>query len=92
MTKKQIKKMLVFEGVYHAGIITVLICTLGICIILGVSALTGNIADYAVFSFPTVQLIVLTIVIFIICLITPVIVFKACSKQSVTERIRAIEE
>lgn len=92
MTKKQIKKMLVFEGLYYAGIITLLICTLGISIILVVSALTRNIADYAIFSFPTVQLIVLTIVIFIICLITPIIVFKACSKQSVTERIRAIEE
>ncbi len=92
MTKKQIKKMLVFEGVYYSAITTVLICTLGISIILGVSALTRKIADYAVFSFPTVQLIVLTTVIFIICLIAPIIVFKACSKQSVTERIRAIEE
>lgn len=92
MTKKQIKKMLVFEGVYYSGITTVLICTLGTGIIFGVSALVHNIADYAVFSFPTGPLIFLIIVIFIICLITPSLVFKACSKQSVTDRIREIEE
>lgn len=92
MTKKQIKKMLVYEGVYYAGITTALIYTVGIGIIFGVSALTSNIADYAVFSFPTVPLILLTIVIFIICLVTPSVVFKACSKKSVTARIREIED
>lgn len=91
MTKKQIKKMLVFEGLYYAGITTILISTLGTVIILGISILASNIADYAVLSFPTIQLIVLTIIIFIICLITPTVVFNACSKQSVTERIREIE-
>ena len=34
MTKKQIKKMLAFEGIYYAGITTLLICTLGTGIIL----------------------------------------------------------
>lgn len=92
MTKKQIKRMLVFEGVYYAGITTALIYTVGIGVIFGVSTLARNIADYAVFSFPTVPLILLTIIIFIICLITPSVVFESCSKQSVTERIREIED
>lgn len=91
MTKKQIKKMLVFEGLYYAGITSILISTLGTSIILAISNLTRNIADYAVFSFPTASIISLTIIIFIICLITPIIVFNACSKQSITERIREIE-
>ncbi|MGG7162795.1 FtsX-like permease family protein [Clostridium ihumii] len=92
MTKKQIKKMLTFEGVYYAGITMALIYTIGIGIIFGVSVLTKNVADYAVFTFPTVQLVTLTIVIFIICLVTPVMVFKSSSKESVTERIREIEK
>ncbi len=91
MTKKQIKKMLVFEGLYYAGITSILISTLGTSIILAISNLTRNIADYAVFTFPTTSIISLTIIIFIICLITPTIVFNACSKQSITERIREIE-
>lgn len=88
MTKKQIKKMLTFEGFYYAGITTIFILTLGVTIILGISKLSRQIADYAVFSFPTIPLVSIIIFIFIVCLITPSIVFKASVKKSVTERIR----
>ena len=57
-------------------------------IIYGISKLTKQIADYAVFVFPTVPLVVLIIFIFAVCLITPAIVFKISSKNSITERIR----
>lgn len=92
MTKKQIKKMLTFEGLYYAIITIGLILTVGMAIVYGVSQMTMQIADYAVFIFPTVQLMVLTIVIFLVCLLTPAIVFKASSKKSVTERIREIKD
>lgn len=88
MTKKQIKKMVTFEGLYYALVTTTIVFTLGVGIIYGVSELTKNIVDYAVFVFPTTSLIVLTIMIFIVCLITPSIVFKVLSKKSVTERVR----
>lgn len=92
MTKKQIKKMLTFEGLYYAGLTTTFILTIGIAIIYGISVLTKQIADYAVFVFPTVPLILLIIFIFAVCLITPSIVFKESSKRSITERIREIEK
>lgn len=92
MTKKQIKKMLTFEGLYYAGITTALILTLGMAIIYGIAQMTMQIADYAVFVFPSIQLILLIIVIFIVCLLTPSIVFRTSSKKSVTERIREIED
>lgn len=92
MTKKQIKKMLTFEGLYY-GLITIgFILTIGVGIIYGVVELTKNIADYAVFVFPTVPLIFLIIVILLICIITPSFVFKISTKQSVTERIREIDK
>lgn len=92
MTKKQIKKMLTFEGLYYAGLTTTFILTIGIAIIYGISVLTKQIADYAVFVFPTVPLILLIIFIFAVCLITPSIVFKESSKRSITERIREVEK
>ena len=92
MTKKQIKKMLTIEGLYYAGITTALILTVGMAIVYGIGQMTLQIANYAVFIFPTVQLILSTMVIFVICLFTPAIVFKASSKKSVTERIREIED
>ena len=91
MTKKQIKKMLTFEGLYYAGITTILILTVGMAVIYGVGTLTRQIADYAVFTFPEVEVISVIIVIFIVCLITPAILFTNSTKKSVTERIRGIE-
>lgn len=92
MTKKQIKKMLTFEGLYYALITTGFILTIGMAIICVISELTKNIADYAQFTFPTLSLTFLIIIIFAVCLITPSLVFKVSSKQSITERIREIEK
>lgn len=92
MTKKQIKKMLTFEGLYYALITTAFILTIGMAIIYVISELTKNIADYAQFTFPTLSLTFLIIIIFAVCLITPSLVFKVSSKQSITERIREIEK
>lgn len=91
MTKKQIKKMLTFEGLYYASITTLFIFTLGMGIIYGMAELTKQIADYAEFVFPTVSLLILVVFIFAVCLITPSVVFKTSSKKSVTERIRETE-
>ncbi|MET0960624.1 MAG: hypothetical protein ABWX58_09890 [Psychrobacillus psychrotolerans] len=73
--------MMTFEGLYYAVITIGLILTIGMPIVYGVSQMTMQIAEYAVFIFPTMELIVLTIVIFLVCLLTPAIVFKASSKR-----------
>lgn len=91
MTKKQVKKMLTIEGLYYAGITTVFISTIGMAIVYGVAILSKKIADYAVFVFPTVPLLILIISIFIVCLVTPSIIFKSSSKKNITERIREME-
>ena len=88
MTKKQIKKMLTFEGLYYAVITTLFISTIGMAIIYEVYNLTKEIADYAAFAFPVVPLALLLIFIFLVCLVTPTIVFKLLSKNSVTDRLR----
>ncbi|MEG2194204.1 MAG: FtsX-like permease family protein [Terrisporobacter sp.] len=92
MTKKQIKKMLTFEGLYYGGITTLLVSTLGMGIVFMIGEMTKMMADYAKFVFPTVPLISLTILIFAVCLITPGVVYKYSSKRSVTERLREIEK
>lgn len=91
MTKKQIKRMLTFEGLYYASITTLFIFTLGMGIIYGMAELTKQIADYAEFVFPTVSLSILVVFIFVVCLITPGIVFETSSKKNVIERIRETE-
>ena len=91
MTKKQIKKMLTFEGAYYAAIITVLISTVGIGIMYLISMLTKQIMDYAKFNFPLIPLTIVIVLMFTICMVTPTIVYKINSKQSITERLRKTE-
>lgn len=92
MTKKQIKKMLTYEGLYYAGITLGMIFTLGLGIIYVIAEMTQNLADYAKFIFPTSQIIFLVIVITLVCSITPGIVYKFSSKQSVIDRLREINK
>lgn len=92
MTKKQIKKMLTYEGLYYAGITLSMIFTLGLGIIYVIARMTQNLADYAKFIFPTNQLVFLVIVITLVCSITPGIVYKFSSKQSVIDRLREINK
>lgn len=92
MTKKQIKKMLTFEGLYYAGITSALILTVGTGIIYLVGELTQKIVHYAEFKFPGIYLLLLIIMIFVICITIPALVFKVSVKKSVTERIRETEE
>lgn len=92
MTKKQIKKMLTFEGLYYGGITTLVISTLGMGIVYFIGDMTKRIADYAEFVFPAVPLLSLISLIFIVCLITPSVVYKYSTKKTVTERLREIEK
>lgn len=92
MTKKQIKNMLTIEGAYYASITTLLTCTLGMGMVYLIAQLTKNIADYAEFVFPGMELISLITLIFTVCLITPVMAYKYSSKKTVTERLREIEK
>lgn len=92
MTKKQIKKMLTIEGAYYASITALLTCTLGMGVVYLIAQLTKNIADYAEFVFPGMELIFLITLIFAVCLIAPVMAYKYSSKKTVTERLREIEK
>lgn len=92
MTKKQIKKMLTYEGLYYAAITLGMIFTLGLGIIYIIAQITQNLADYAEFVFPTNQLIFLVITITGVCSITPGIVYKYSSNKSVIERLREIDK
>ena len=91
MTKKQVEKMLTFEGGYYAGITTLILATLGSLIIYLVGKASQRIYDYVSFEFPIIPMIMLTILIFAVCLIAPAIIFRISSKKSITERIRGTE-
>lgn len=88
MTKKQLKQMLVYEGIIYGGISIGLILTLGSIMIYGTGKLTGRLAEYAIPQYPVSSLVVLAVMLMIICSVTPVLIFNDITKKTVTERIR----
>lgn len=88
MTKGQIKKMLMLEGVYYGVITAVLIFGIGGTICKVISAKSVSIIDYAVPYFPLNLMLIITAVILAVCIAVPAAVYMQISKESVTERLR----
>ncbi|KKO54792.1 ABC transporter permease [Paenibacillus sp. DMB20] len=91
MTKRQLQRMLVYEGLGYAILSSGLIMTLGSLITYGVFRLFRTEADYAVFTYPYVPTGAAIVFIFVVCLSVPVAAYKSSSKETVTERLRSSE-
>lgn len=90
MTKKQIRKMLMYEGMFYGIITIVLITTLGSVMMYGSGRLCMKIADYAIFHYPAGLLAGVSGVLFVICIAVPAFVFKTIANDTVTQRLRAV--
>lgn len=88
MTKKQVKRMLVCEGVYYGIITLALILSVGSAIIYTIANLAQQIADYAIFYYPVLLLCIIAVSILAMCTIVPVVVYQMLSKESITQRLR----
>lgn len=82
MTKKQLRKMLMFEGLYV--MLIAMISSLVLSIML--NGMMGNV----MFKF-YVPLLIMMILFTFIVMVIPVIVYKSVEKQSIVERIRTVE-
>lgn len=91
MTKKQIRKMLMYEGLVYGMISSGLILTLGSLMMYGTGKLCMHIADYAIFHYPFELVIVMAVVLFVICIVVPALVFRLINKETVVERLRMAE-
>lgn len=83
MTKKQVKRMLVYEGVYYGLVTLALILSFGNVIIYTITNFAQQIADYAVFHYPAVLMCAIAAGIMAVCMIVPVIVYQTLPKESV---------
>lgn len=91
MTKGQIRKMLMYEGLVYGMISCGLILTLGSLMMYGTGRLCMHIADYAIFHYPFELVIVMAVVLFVICIVVPAFVFRLINKETVVERLRMAE-
>ncbi len=88
MTRSQVRKMLMFEGVYYGSITLGLVLTLGNVLLALVAYMSKETVDYAVFYYPWQYLLLLGAGMFLICMFVPGLVYYFIAKESVTERLR----
>lgn len=91
MTKRQLRNMLIYEGMYYAGITLLVSYILGaLAVAIGVQMMVAG--DWtATFHFTLVPLVICTPVLIIFAVLIPYVCFRNLEKQSIVERLRAAE-
>lgn len=88
MTKKQINRMLTYEGLDYAFVSMLLLLIVGIPFAwLLIKLVQGNMY-YLTFQPPVVAVAVIAVFVMLICVVVPRSTFKRISKESVIERLR----
>lgn len=88
MTKRQLRTMLTFEGLYYAGMTLAASYMLG-ALTVGILVRAMTDGGYATFHFTLLPLVVCTPVLIGFAILIPYICFKNLEKRSVVERLRA---
>ncbi|MDE7202160.1 MAG: ABC transporter permease [Lachnospiraceae bacterium] len=88
MTKKQLRRMLTFEGLYYAGMTLTAAYILG-ALAVGVIVRAVTADGFSTFHFTLLPLICCTPVLVLFAILIPYLCFKNLEQQSVVERIRA---
>lgn len=91
MTDKQLRKMLIFEGLYYALITLIVVLTIGLPITyLGVNSFAGQMAFFS-YHFTLFPIIICMPVLIVIAVLIPILGFRDIKNASVVERLREIE-
>ena len=87
MTKRQLRKMLICEGLDYAAItliVSYIVSTLAVGI--GVRAMTAN--EFSTFHFTLMPLMICTPILLAFAVLIPFLCFRNLEKQSIVERLR----
>ena len=87
MTKRQLRMMLIYEGIYYAGMTLVISYILG-SITVGVIVPTMVAGGFSTFHFTLLPLAICTPVLIAFAVVIPYFCFKNLEKQSIVERLR----
>jgi putative ABC transport system permease protein len=91
MSRKQVRKLLVSEGLGYAVMTLLLVFTIGTLMIFSIFSLFRQQATYAVFIYPFAPAILISLVIIAVCVITPEIAYRSIHKSTVVDRLRETE-
>lgn len=91
MTKRQLRRMLAFEGLDYAGITLAVSYVLSVFVVGVVVRIIAEGGYASTFHFTLFPLVICTPVLIGVALLIPYICFKNLEKQSITERLRMTE-
>ena len=91
MTERQVKKMLVWEGIFYTGGVLFLTLTVGIGITYAIYQTMNYMGDK--FWFPALPFLGAALILFVVCIVVPVWTYQKIEKSgSLVERIRVSVE
>lgn len=91
MTRKQVKKLLTYEGLGYAAITLFLVLILGNLITYGIFTLFRRQATFVIFTYPFFPMLFVSLVVIAICIITPVLIYRSICRTTIVERLREAE-
>ncbi len=91
MSRKQVRRLLVGEGLGYAVLTLFFVITAGSLIDFGVFALFRQQITYAVFSYPVIPMLLVSLAILAICVITPEITYRSINRATIAQRLREAE-
>lgn len=91
MMKKQMKRMLVYEGLIYAVITLLLVGGIGSSILYAAFVPLKSVAGYAVYTYPSFAMGAISILILLVCIVMPLVTYKTTTSQSVVQHLRDAE-
>lgn len=91
MSRRQVRKMLISEGLCYAVITLILVLTIGNLIAYGIFGLFQRQVSFAVFTYPLVPAAIIIFVILAVCFITPERMYRALRRETIVNRLREAE-
>ena len=91
MSRKQVRKMLVSEGLGYAVMTFFSVFTAGNAITFGIFKLFQKQAAYAIFTYPFIPVLIVSLAILAICIVTPENAYRTIQKSTIVERLREAE-
>ncbi len=91
ISKKQVKQMLVMEGIFYAAITAFLVLTLGMAIYLQAYQAFTKLAEWAQFRYPLRMAGIMGIVMLLISVLVPLISYRSISQDNAIEQLRKAE-
>ena len=91
LTNNQLRKMLLYEGLYYVGFTAIISFVIGSLLSISVIRAFNNIASYFEYHFTIVPFVAVLPAFLVIAFIVPLIAYHNAKKQSIVERLRNAE-